>query len=209
MSALRVGHGVYVDPWTHMEITGPEPLPVTEPSPVIRRRATPEELARLDCPDSPPRIIDAIGLVPRPIRGRLTDAEREERKRHRLAGSEATRKRAAEIRTAERGIARAARQAERDAIRAVREIPDHKPRSGPAQRVSDDAVLSAIRDTGGNVKAAERVVGITAQAIRQRLGVLERRGLLPADVGGMVTGRGHRRPLEVAAVLAGRKGGMR
>jgi hypothetical protein len=74
VSALRVGHGVYVDPWTHMEITGPQPLPTVPEAPVFRRRATPEELARLDDP-APSRIVDGIGLVPRPPRGVLTDAE--------------------------------------------------------------------------------------------------------------------------------------
>lgn len=77
MSALRTPTG-YVDPYTHRPYVPPV-LVDDPPAPVFRRKATPDELARLDVPDAMPRIIDAIGLVPRPIRGRYTDAERRER----------------------------------------------------------------------------------------------------------------------------------
>lgn len=186
MSLRRLSRSCFVDPWTGMEVDTANlpPLPVTEPAPVVRRRATPEELARLD------------GDRPRQIPAWPTPAElaavRASREAARLAKAAA----AAAMVRAEREARRAARQAERDAHRAVRGLPRQpRPRHRSVQRqaVSDAGVLSALRQTRGNLKAASRVAGITPQSIRQRLGVLRRWGLLPEDVASMVDGRRHGR----------------
>lgn len=85
MSAIRTLHGL-VDlgeyhPWnSEHEVFDP-----------VIRKATPEELARLDGPDIG-RLVDSIGLIPRPIAGRYTDAEKARRESSRR-GTEATRSR--------------------------------------------------------------------------------------------------------------------
>ena len=129
----------------------------------IARRATPEELARLDAPDVMPRIIDAIGLIPRPIRGRYTDAER---------------------------IARTLRSS---AVRGAESTARRHPRP-KAQRHPDDVVLAAVLEHRGNRSAAGRALGVSEQSLHRRIAFLRASGRLPD---------------EVAAVLAGRKGGMR
>jgi hypothetical protein len=72
VSAIRL-NGTYLDPYTRQPYVPEEPRGVMVFDP-CRRKATPEELARLDDP-APSRIVDGIGLVPRPPRGVLTDAE--------------------------------------------------------------------------------------------------------------------------------------
>ena len=127
MPAIRRSRSVYVDPWTLMEIDPgePQPLPIIPAAPVYRRKATPEELARLEV-NEPARLVDSSGLVPRPIRGHLTDAEKRERAR--LRGGEANRARV---------------KAEPKPPKPPRE---RKPRGRArhAQKVTDAAVIEAL-----------------------------------------------------------------
>lgn len=57
------------------------------------------------------------------------------------------------------------------------------------RKAPDEAVLAALRATGGNVRAAGRLAGISQEAMNQRLTTLDRLGLLPNDVFRLVEAR--------------------
>lgn len=161
MSAVRVGHGVYVDPWTRMEINPdvPQPLPVVPEAPVFRRKATPEELARFDGPARP--VVDSIGLIPRPIRGRYTDAEKSERRVKALRAA------------ATRGAEATSRRYPRPNL----------------QRHADDIVVAAVVAHHGNRNAAARALGLADQVVHRRIAFIKACGRLPAEVSEMIAGR--------------------
>jgi len=161
VSALRTAPGVYLDPMTRRPYV-PEVLTQDPPSPVIPRKATPEELARLDGPDLG-RMVDSIGLIPRPIRGQVTDAEKQRR-----TDLRASAKRGAEATRVE-GIRRAMLK---------------------ARGITDEMVIDALRTSGGNRAAAGRAVGLTESGMWRRVTSMTGRGVLPPDVAGMMRRNG-------------------
>lgn len=169
MSAVRIAPGVYRDPYTGVSLyPGVEvPPPAGDPAPPIeRRRATPEELARLSGPVEPPK--------PRvSTHGHLTDEEVAERRRR---GTEAMLARRAVVRPVVREP------------KPPKPKPDRRPRTleelrrPRTMRVTDEQALAALRATSGNRNAAARLLGVTAQSVNHRVDVLARHGLLPDDV---------------------------
>lgn len=141
MSAIRTLHGL-VDlgeyhPWnSEHEVFDP-----------VIRKATPEELARLDGPDIG-RIVDSIGLIPRPIRGRYTDAERAARiKRDHLQASVAQHIGASNHRRA-------------------------------MARLSDETLAAVLTATGGRVKEAAGLLHIPPTTVYRRIAQAKARGAL-------------------------------
>ena len=57
------------------------------------------------------------------------------------------------------------------------------------QKVSDDQVIDALRESGGDAEAAGRLAGVTGSAIRLRVKAMRTRGTLPADVEQLVAAR--------------------
>ena len=161
MSLRRLSRSVFVDPWTGMEVDPDNlpPLPVVEPGPVIRRKATPDELARFDGHALP--VVDSIGLVPRPIRGRYTDAEKRER-------------RVKSLRVA--------------AVRGAEATARRHPRP-TAQKHPDDVVIATVLEHRGNRSAAGRALGVSGQSLHRRIAFLKACGRLPDEVSGVLAGR--------------------
>ena len=56
-------------------------------------------------------------------------------------------------------------------------------------RVPDDVLIAALRATGGNAYRAAQMIGVTKQAVKQRLVTLDRLALLPDDVYELVEAR--------------------
>lgn len=79
------------------------------------------------------------------------------------------------------------REAERAAAR--RRGSEATARKFRHRKAPDEAVLAALRATGGNVRAAGRLAGISQEAMNQRLTTLDRLGLLPNDVFRLVEAR--------------------
>lgn len=154
MSAIRTLHGL-VDlgeyhPWnSEHEVFDP-----------VIRKATPEELARLDGPDIG-RLVDSIGLIPRPIRVRYTDAEKSERRVKALRAA------------ATRGAEATSRRYPRPNL----------------QRHADDIVVAAVVAHHGNRNAAARALGLADQVVHRRIAFIKACGRLPAEVSEMIAGR--------------------
>jgi DNA-binding NtrC family response regulator len=160
-----------------------DPLPDPDPvwdggaGPVEVRYLTPDELAAiraLDAPAPAPRI--------RKVTGVLSQTEIDRRRTQQKAEAAA--------RTEARRIAaRDAKRAEREAIRASRQPRDARGGAASMRKVEDAAVIDALRATHGNRQAASRLVGVANPTLCQRVEVMRRYGLLPADVDGMLTYR--------------------
>lgn len=169
MSALRVAPGVYRDPYSGVPLAPGVwvPLPDGEPpAPVLRRPATPEELARL-APPAPVARRDDGRAEARRIRGAaLTAAVREAR-------AAARRQRENERRRARHAAERALR-------------PPRPPRlvRPPVRTVKRDAMLAriadALRQTNGNRTRAAALLGISKGIVVYH--VARYRDRLPADV---------------------------
>lgn len=79
------------------------------------------------------------------------------------------------------------REAERAAARrrgseATRKRTSHA-------RVPDDVLIATLRATGGNSTRAAQMIGVTRQAVTQRIVTLDRLALLPDDVWELVEAR--------------------
>lgn len=88
-------------------------------------------------------------------------------------------------------------------ILSATEVQERRMRGAEATRaryshmhrgVSDDAVLAALSATGGNVRAAARMVALNPKSVYSRLATLDRLRLLPDDLADMIEARSPGRP---------------